>query len=32
MGGGIIRQTITDDDLSAISHDFVETLNEKILN
>ena len=32
MGGGIIRQTITDDDLRAIAHDFGVTLNEKFLN
>ena len=32
MGGGIIRQTITDDDLRAIAHDFGATLNEKFLN
>jgi len=31
MGGGIIRQTITDD-LRAIAHDFGVTLNEKFLN
>ena len=32
MGGGIIRQTITNDDLRAIAHDFGVTLNEKFLN
>ena len=32
MGGGIIRQTITDDDLRAIARDFGVTLNEKFLN
>ena len=32
MGGGIIWQTITDDDLRAIAHDFDVTLNEKFLN
>ena len=32
MGGGIIRQTITDDDLRAIARDFGLTLNEKFLN
>ena len=32
MGGGIIRQTITDEDLRAIAHDFGVTLNEKFLN
>ena len=32
MGGGIIRQTITDDDLRAIAHDFGVTLNENFLN
>lgn len=26
MGGGLIRQTITDDDLRAIAHDFGVTL------
>ena len=31
-GGGIIRQTITDDDLRAIARDFGVTLNEKFLN
>ena len=30
--GGIIRQTITDDDLRAIARDFGVTLNEKFLN
>ena len=32
MGGGIIRQTITDDDLCANARDFGVTLNEKFLN
>ena len=32
MGGGIIWQPITDDDLRAIAHDFGVTLNEKFLN
>ena len=32
MGGGIIRQTITDDDLRTIAHDFGVILNEKFLN
>ena len=32
MGGDIIRQTITDDDLRAIARDFGVTLNEKFLN
>ena len=32
MGGGIIRQTITDDDLRAIAHDFGVTLNEEFLD
>ena len=32
MGGGIIRQTITDDDLRAIARDFGVALNEKFLN
>ncbi|MSC72689.1 rhamnulose-1-phosphate aldolase, partial [Faecalibacterium prausnitzii] len=32
MGGGIIRQTITDNDLRAIARDFGVTLNEKFLN
>ena len=31
MGGGLIRQTITDDDLRAIAHDFGVTLNENFL-
>ena len=30
MGGGIIRQTITDNDLRAIARDFGVTLNEKL--
>ena len=30
--GGIIRQTITDDDLRAIARDFGVTLNEKFLH
>ena len=32
MGGGLIRQTITDDDLRAIAHDFGVTLNENFLD
>ena len=32
MSGGLIRQTITDDDLRAIARDFGVTLNEKFLN
>lgn len=32
MGGGIIRQTITDDDLRTIAHDFGVILNKKFLN
>ena len=32
MGGGIIRQTITDDDLRAIARDFGVTLNEEFLD
>ena len=32
MGGGIIRQTITDDDLRAIARDFGVTLNENFLD
>ena len=32
MGGGLIRQTITDDDLRAIAHDFGVTLNENVLD
>ena len=32
MGGGLIRQTITDDALRAIAHDFGVTLNEKFLD
>ena len=32
MCGGLIRQTITDDDLRAIAHDFGVTLNENILD
>lgn len=32
MGGGLIRQTITDDDLRAIARDFGVTLNENFLN
>ena len=32
MGGGLIRQTITDDDLRAIARDFGVTLNENFLD
>ena len=32
MGGGLIRQTITDDDLRAIAHDFGVQLNEEFLD
>ena len=32
MGGGLIRQTITDDDLRAIARDFGVTLNEEFLD
>ena len=32
MSGGLIRQTITDDDLRAIAHDFGVTLNEEFLD
>ena len=32
MGGGLIRQTITDDDLRAIAHDFGVRLNEEFLD
>ena len=31
-GQGKIRQTITDDDLRAIAHDFGVTINEKFLD
>ena len=30
MGGGLIRQTITDDDLRAIARDFGVTLNDEL--
>ena len=32
MGGGLIRQTIEDDDLRAIARDFGVQLNEAFLN
>lgn len=32
MSGGLIRQTITDDDLRAIARDFGVTLNEEFLD
>ena len=32
MGGGLIRQTITDDNLRAIARDFGVTLNEDFLD
>ena len=32
MGSGLIRQTITDDDLRAIAHDFGVQLNEEFLD
>ena len=32
MGGGLIRQTITDDALRAIAHDFGVTINEDFLD
>ena len=32
MGGGLIRQTIEDDDLRAIARDFGVTINEAFLN
>src|SRR5699024_3019012 len=32
IGGGLIRQTITDDNLRAIARDFGVTLNEKFLD
>ena len=32
MSGGLIRQTITDDDLRAITRDFGVTMNEEFLD